>query len=132
KIASYFCPFSHKFQAMEDFSQRLTAWERFKTITVTALAALASLPLLGLGGVAAFRAMVRHYAPINPRKLSDSPQESSASKVDATVQPVFVKELKPEKYQQARKQLVQCNKELEALAKPPLGVEGMLETIKNI
>ncbi|ADI38789.1 hypothetical protein [Waddlia chondrophila] len=133
KIASYFCPFSHKFQAREDFFQ-LTRWEKLKTITVTALAALATLPLLGLGGIAVFRAMVRHYAPINLRKPSDSdsPQESSASKVDTIVQPVFGKELKSERYLQARKQLVQCNKELETLAKPPLGVEGMLETIKNI
>lgn len=49
---------------------------------MTALAALASLPVLGLGGVAAFRAMVRHYTPINPRKPSGRDHESTASRTD--------------------------------------------------
>lgn len=80
-IASYFCPFSKQFHATNDF-KALTGWEKFKTVTLTALAAIATLPILGLGGVAVFRAMVGHYTKIDPRNPDDSDQEQAASRVD--------------------------------------------------
>lgn len=80
-IASYFCPFSNSFHATTDF-KKLSGWEKFKTITLTALATLVSIPILGLGGVAVFRAMVGHYTKIDPKNPDDSPQEQTASRVD--------------------------------------------------
>ncbi len=98
-IASYFCPFSHRHHATADFS-RLTVWEKLKTITVAALAAIATLPLIGLGGVAAFRAMVRHYAPINPKTPSNSHHEQVAAKTDDVAQTAIREERKHQMEQQ--------------------------------
>ena len=94
-IASFFCPFSNKFHSTTDFNQ-LTGWEKFKTITLTALAALASLPLFGLGGVAVFRAMVGHYTKINLEALSGEEHEAVASKVHDVANLVFDNTLRRE------------------------------------
>jgi hypothetical protein len=82
QAASYFCPFSNRFQAWQNFKE-LTGWEQCKTLTVTVLAVLATLPVLGIGGVAAFRGMVGHYyKKIDPISPGDGKDEQTAVKVN--------------------------------------------------
>lgn len=61
---SYINPFSENFHATQKFKEIEKTWEKIKIITLTALAALASLPFLGLGGLAVFRLMVCKYTNI--------------------------------------------------------------------
>lgn len=70
QVLSLFCPYSSKYQdTWEKFDKELSFKEQLVTITVAALAAFASLPILGLGGMAAFRLMVDHYCfTHNPSK----------------------------------------------------------------
>src|SRR3989337_422480 len=90
KILSYFCPFSKKFNACQDF-KKLTGGQKALTIFVTVLASIATAPLLGLGGVAAFRALVQKYTckKIDPAPQNDDPQnppskdEKTARKVNS-------------------------------------------------
>jgi Protein kinase domain len=79
-ITSYFSPFSKQFHSYDNFKQ-LSGWEKCITLTVTVLAALVSIPILGLGGVAAFRAMVGHYKKIDPKNPKMTHDEQTASQV---------------------------------------------------
>lgn len=63
RIASYFNPFSKEHYALDRFKD-LSGRKRFLTIVLTALATIASLPILGVGGVATFRALTRKFTVI--------------------------------------------------------------------
>ncbi|NGX42312.1 MAG: hypothetical protein K940chlam7_00590, partial [Chlamydiae bacterium] len=72
KIFSYFCPFSKEFNSCKDFA-RLSGGQKALTILATIGATLISLPFLGFGGFATFRAMVEKYSfkKIDPKGGSD-------------------------------------------------------------
>ncbi|CCB91152.1 putative uncharacterized protein [Waddlia chondrophila 2032/99] len=79
---SYFNPTTDKYEgAWEAFDSALTFGQQLQVITLTALAALVSLPILGLGGLAAFRALVNHYVPYTADDLPDSFNGNTAGKV---------------------------------------------------
>lgn len=78
-VLNYFNPLTKKFDSVwETFDSCLTFREQLWTITATALAALISLPILGLGGLAVFRAMVNHFVPLNTNEFSDTPSGRAA------------------------------------------------------
>lgn len=84
-IISLLNPFSSEYHAIKDFEKIQSRKKIFLTITLTVLATLVSLPILGLGGVATFRTLVGRFSRI--RLGSDSTGGSTslgetASKVD--------------------------------------------------
>ncbi len=80
---SYFDPSTSKYEgAWETFDSCLTFKQQLITITLTALAALVSLPILGLGGLATFRALVNRYVPYDAGDLPDTSAGSSAGRTN--------------------------------------------------
>lgn len=78
---SYFDPTTNKYEdSWTAFDTELTFQQQLMTITLTAIATIVSLPILGLGGLAAFRALVNHYTPLNPDDLPNTPMGTTAKK----------------------------------------------------
>ncbi len=85
QVLKYLNPFSNEFpDTFRDFDLHLSFKEQLTTIALTALAALISLPILGLGGLAAFRALVKYYSfePYHSGRMPDNPVGRTAAKTD--------------------------------------------------
>lgn len=87
-IISYFNPFSKEHHALDDF-KGLNRGEKFLTIVLTALATVASLPILGLGGVAAFRALSNKFTVIDLKKETTSASVETAKKTHSQFHEIF-------------------------------------------
>lgn len=93
-VSSYFNPFSREHHAIGDFNGLSSAHKSF-TGVFTALAAIITFPLLGVGGVAAFRLLTEEFKieelnqkisentemPVKPEisEMPDTSVESEAS-----------------------------------------------------
>lgn len=89
QAASYFCPVSDKFSfgktpedldesALGRFNAYLTLSEKVITVVLTIFATIASLPILGLGGLATFRAVVGKYTVLkfnHNKSILDDPNK---------------------------------------------------------
>lgn len=81
RITSYFNPISKEHHAFDNF-KNLSGGKKFLTVVLTALAAIASLPILGLGGVATFRALTNQFTIIDPNKETISQKAKTAQKTN--------------------------------------------------
>lgn len=75
-IISYFIPNSnmHSNFGYEDKFYKLSGHKQIVTVALTALALIISIPILGLGGLAVFRALTRKFTPINLSRNEEGEQ----------------------------------------------------------
>ncbi len=90
QVLSLFCPYSSKYSdTWEKFDQELKFKEQLITIAVAVVAALATLPILGLGGMAAFRALTDHYRFAHWKHAPSTVAGQAAFKSDRAAQKKF-------------------------------------------
>lgn len=105
-ITSYFNPASKEHHALDNFNS-LSGGEKFITILVTALVTIltiAPIPMLGLGGVAAFRALTNTFTVIDPSKEAKSQKAKTAKKAHSQFHDIFKKCSKDEAIRIIREQ----------------------------
>lgn len=89
---SFFDPTTSKYdRSWGAFDRELTFEQQLITISLTALATFFSLPILCLGGLATFRALVNHFSPLDSNNLPDTPMGNAAKKTEKKSREVFDK-----------------------------------------
>lgn len=61
-VLKYFNPVATGFHSVNNFNNKLSLKDKFKTIVCVVVATLVSLPILGLGGLAAFRLCAERFS----------------------------------------------------------------------
>lgn len=82
---SYFNPCAKQHHSTKDF-KNLNNGQQAAVIIVTVLAAIASIPLVGIGGIAAFRRVVQNYSQKNAAKVSKIGTDTLPSKKNPKVE----------------------------------------------
>ncbi len=90
RITSYFNPVSREHHALDNF-KHLSGGEKILTVVLTALATIASLPILGLGGVATFRSLTNQFTVIDLNKETKSQKAKTAKKIATPFHDTFRK-----------------------------------------
>ncbi|CCB91190.1 putative uncharacterized protein [Waddlia chondrophila 2032/99] len=128
RINGYVNPFSKEFHSSAEKFVSLSPGSMILTIFFSSIAFLVTLPLLGIGGYAAFRSLVDRLSPIN-RENSETTKKTddTAKEILQTTDSRKKETARSQQIKQEEKQLDDLSSKLEEICKRSMEITEMLD-----